>query len=197
MSLVLASRSAARQAMLKAAGVTVALDPADVDEAALKARILAEGGDARSVAAALAGEKALAVSRRRPGDLVIGSDQTLEHDGTLYDKAASLDEARARLRLWSGAPHRLHSGAALARDGVVVGAVLDSATLRMRVLSHAFIDGYLARNGEAALGAVGGYWLEGEGVQLFEAVEGDFFTVLGLPLLPVLALLREQGALAS
>ena len=197
MSLILASRSAARKAMLEAAGLTIELDPADVDESATKGRLLSEGGDARSVAMALAGEKALAVSRRRPGRLVLGADQTLEQDGTLHDKAASLDEARARLKIFSGQTHQLHSGAALARDGAVVWTLTDTATLKVRPMSDGFIDGYLARNREAALSSVGGYWLEGEGAQLFERVEGDYFTVLGLPLLPLMGFLREIGELAA
>ena len=197
MSLVLASRSQARRALLAGAGIPVDLDAADLDETALSARWLAEGGDARSVAQALAGEKAMAVSRRRPGDWVIGSDQTLEHEGTLYGKAASLDEARARLRLWSGTGHRLHSGVALARDGHLAWTTCETATLVMRPLSAAFIDGYLSRNVEAATSSVGGYWLEGEGAQLFERIEGDYFTILGLPLLSLMAALRAQGLLAS
>ena len=197
MSLILASRSAARKAMLEAAGLSIELDPADVDEAATKGRLLSEGGDARSVAMALAGEKALAVSRRRPGRLVLGADQTLEQDGTLYDKAASLDEARARLKLFSGQTHQLHSGAALARNAAVIWTLSDTATLKVRPLSDGFIDGYLARNAEAAQSSVGGYWLEGEGAQLFERVEGDYFTVLGLPLLPLMAFMREIGELSA
>ena len=197
MTLVLASRSQARRALLKGAGIEVALDAADLDEGALSARLLSEGGDARSVAQALAGEKAMAVSARRPGDWVIGSDQTLEHEGTLYGKAASLDEARARLTLWSGTGHRLHSGVALARDGRLVWTACETATLVMRPLSADFIDGYLARNAEAATASVGGYWLEAEGTQLFERIEGDYFTILGLPLLPLMGALRDQGLLAS
>jgi septum formation protein len=197
MSLILASRSAARKAMLEAAGLSIALDPADVDEGATKGRLLSEGADARAVAIALAGEKCLAVSRRQPGRLVLGADQTLEQDGTLYDKAASLDEARARLKVFSGQTHQLHSGAAVARDGAVIWTLSDSATLKVRPLSDGFIDGYLARNEAAALSSVGGYWLEGEGAQLFERVEGDYFTVLGLPLLPLMGFLREIGELPA
>lgn len=197
MSLILASRSAARRAMLKAAGVAVDLDPADMDEAAFTGRLISEGGDARSVAQALAGEKALTVSRRRPGELVLGADQTLEQDGTLYDKAASVDEARARLKLFSGKAHRLHSGAALALDGHLVWTTVQTAVMTVRRLSPGFIDNYVATSREAALSAVGGYWLEGEGVQLFERIEGDYFTVLGMPLLPLLGELRSRGVLAS
>jgi septum formation protein len=197
MTLILASRSSARRQMLQAAGVEVSLDPADLDEGAFKGRLLSEGATAAAVAEALAGQKALTVSSRRPGALVLGSDQTLELDGTLYDKAASLDEACARLGQFSGRTHRLHSGAALACDGRLVWSVSDTAELTVRSLSRAYIDAYLATNAEAALSAVGGYWLEGEGVQLFERIEGDYFTILGLPLLPLLAELRGRGVMVS
>lgn len=197
MTLILASRSQARRALLNAAGVAVELEPADLDEAAFTGRLLSEGGDARSVAQALAGQKAMAVSSQRPGRLVIGADQTLELDGTLYGKAASLDEARARLKLFSGRTHRLHSGVALAQDGQLVWSQVQSADMTVRALSDAFIEAYLAANRDAALSAVGGYWLESQGAQLFEAVDGDYFTVLGLPLLPLLAELRRRGVLAA
>ena len=197
MSLILASRSAARKAMLEAAGLAIELHPANVDEAATKGRLLSEGGDARSVAIALAGEKALAVSRRHPSRLVLGADQTLDQDGTLFDQAADLAEAAERLRGFSGREHRLHSAAAVAQDGAVVWTGVDTARLKVRPLSDAFIESYVSRNAEAALSSVGGYWLEAEGAQLFERVEGDYFTVLGLPLLPLLAFLRGRGALPS
>ena len=195
--LILASRSAARRAMLQAAGVSADLDPADVDEAALKDRLLAGGRSPLQVAEALAAEKALAVSRRAPGRLVLGADQTLDQDGTLFDKAADLAEAAERLHGFSGREHRLHSAAAVAQDGAVVWTGVDTARLKVRPLSDAFIESYVSRNAEAALSSVGGYWLEAEGAQLFERVEGDYFTVLGLPLLSLLAFLRERGALPS
>lgn len=195
--LVLASRSAARRAMLEAAGVSADLDPADVDEAALKERLLAGGRSPLQVAEALAAEKALAVSRRAPGRLVLGADQTLDQDGVLFDKAADLTQAAERLRGFSGREHRLHSAAAIALDGEVIWTAVDTARLKVRPLSENFIQAYVERNAEAALSSVGGYWLEAEGAQLFERVEGDYFTVLGLPLLPLLAFLRGRGALPS
>ncbi|WP_296816327.1 Maf family protein [Brevundimonas sp.] len=195
--LVLASRSAARRAMLEAAGVSADLDPADVDEAALKDRLLAGGRSPLQVAEALAAEKALAVSRRAPGRLVLGADQTLDQDGVLFDKAPDLSEAAERLRGFSGREHRLHSAAAIALDGDLIWTAVDTARLKVRNLSEDFIQAYVARNQEAALSSVGGYWLEAEGAQLFERVEGDYFTVLGLPLLSLLGFLRERGALPS
>lgn len=195
--LVLASRSKARRALLEGAGVPAELDPADVDEAALKTELLARGADPSAVAQGLADEKALAVSARHPGRLVLGADQTLEQDGRLFDKAGTLEEAADRLRGFSGRTHRLHSAASVARDGKIVWRALDTARLTVRPLSDGFIEAHVQRNAEAALGAVGGYWLEGEGAQLFEAVEGDYFTVLGLPLLPLLAFLRDEGLLPS
>ena len=194
MSLVLASRSAARRAMLTAAGLQIETDPADVDEAATKARLA--GAAPRDVAMVLAEEKALEVSRRRSG-LVLGADQTLELDGAVLDKATSLEDARSKLKALSGRTHQLHSAAVLAENGEPVWRRLDSAELSVRPLANGFIDAYLARNPEAALTSAGGYWLEGEGAQLFEAVRGDYFTVLGLPLLPLLAALRERGMLSA
>jgi len=192
----LASKSAARAQVLSAAGVTFETVAAGVDEDAVKATLLAEGAGPAEIAAALAQEKALAVSRGREG-LVIGADQTLDLDGELIDKAESLDEARARLQHLSGRTHRLHSAVALAQGGEVVWRETPAATLTMRANSDAFIDAYLARNGEGLLGSVGCYRLEDDGVQLFEKIEGDYFTILGLPLLGLLKQLRKRGVLAA
>jgi len=193
--LVLASRSAARRAMLTDAGVTFGLEDAGVDEDAIKATLKTAGPDALAVELACA--KALAVSRRDPEVWVLGADQTLAFDGGLISKAKSLDEARARLKAMRGKSHQLHSGAALATGGQVVWSGVDTVQMRMRDFSDAFLDAYLAAEGNELLACVGAYRLEGMGSQLFEAVEGDYFTVLGLPLWPVLAELRRAGVIAS
>lgn len=193
--LVLASKSAARRAMLEGAGVPFSVEVAGVDEDAVKAAH--DPADALGLAVELARVKALAVSRRDPEAWVLGADQTLAFDGGLVSKAGSLDEARTRLTAMRGRPHQLHSGAALARNGQVVWAGADTATLHVRAFSDAFLDAYLAAEGEALLACVGSYRLEGLGAQLFERIEGDYFTVLGLPLWPVLAELRRAGVLAS
>ena len=193
--LVLASKSAARRAMLEGAGVPFSVQVTDVDEAAVKA---AHGpADAAGLAEELARVKALAVSRRDPEAWVLGADQTLAFDGGLVSKAGSTAEARARLLSMRGRTHHLHSGAALARNGQVVWSGVDTAAMRVRDFSEAFLDAYLVAEGEALLACVGSYRLEGPGAQLFEAVDGDYFTVLGMPLWPVLAELRRAGVLAT
>ena len=193
--LVLASKSAARRAMLTEAGVVFSVQIADVDEDAVKA--VHDPADAAGLALELAQAKALAVSRHDADAWVLGADQTLGFDGGLVSKAASLGEARARLATMRGKVHQLHSGAALARNGQIIWSGLDTASLRMRRFSDSFLDAYLTAEGEALLACVGSYRLEGMGAQLFEAVDGDYFTVLGLPLWPVLAELRRAGVLPS
>jgi len=193
--LILASRSAARRAMLEGAGVPFSIQVADVDEDAVKATH--DPADAAALAVELARVKALAVSRHDPQAWVLGADQTLAFADGLVSKAPTMDAARTRLAIMRGTSHQLHSGAALARNGQVVWSGVDTATMRMRDFSDAFLDAYLAAEGEALLGSVGSYRLEGMGSQLFEAVEGDYFTVLGLPLWPVLAELRRAGVLAT
>jgi len=193
--LVLASKSAARRAMLENAGVAFEVRVAGVDEDAIKA---ASGDlDAAALAVRLAEAKALAVSRDDEAAWVLGSDQTLAFDGGLVSKAPSLDAARDRLKAMRGRTHQLHSGAALAIKGEVVWAGVDTVEMRMRDFSDAFLDAYLAAEGEGLLACVGSYRLEGMGSQLFEAVDGDYFTVLGLPLWPVLAELRRAGVIAA
>ena len=193
--LILASKSAARRATLEGAGVPFSVQVADVDEDAVKA--VHDPADAAGLAIELARVKALAVSRHDPEAWVLGADQTLAFAGGLVSKAGSLDEARDRLAAMRGRAHQLHSGAALACNGQVVWSGVDTATMRMRDFSDAFLDAYLAAEGEGLLGCVGSYRLEGMGSQLFEAIEGDYFTVLGMPLWPVLAELRRAGVLAT
>lgn len=190
--LTLATKSAARIALLRGAGLAFEAIGSGVNEDAVKRDLLKGGGTPAAVAEALAAEKALAVSRTRPG-LVIGADQTLDLEGRLYDKAETLAEARARLMELRGRTHRLWSAAAVAENGEVVWRTLEGAALTARPYSDTWMDGYLARGGDALLGSVGCYMLEGEGVQLFERIEGDYFTILGLPLLPLLAFLRDRG----
>lgn len=191
--LILASRSAARQTMLKDAGVPFSVQVADVDEDRLKT----PGVDAAELAVDLAKLKALAVSRHHDDAWVLGADQTLAFDGGLISKARSLHDARVRLQAMRGHTHKLYSGAALARGGQVVWSGVDSVTMRMRDFSDAFLEAYLVSEGDSLLACVGAYRIEGMGSQLFEAVEGDHFTVLGLPLWPVLKELRRAGVLLT
>ena len=193
--LILASKSAARRAMLENAGVPFAVQVADVDEDAVKVRH--DPADAAGLAVELARVKALAVSRREPDAWVLGADQTLAFDGGLISKAGSLGEARDRLSAMRGKAHHLHSGAALARDGRIVWSGVDTAAMQVRDFSDAFLDAYLAREGDGLLSSVGAYKLEGMGSQLFERIDGDYFTVLGMPLWPVLAELRRVGVLVA
>lgn len=181
--------------MLAGASVPFSVQVADVDEDAVKA--VHDPADAAGLAVELARVKALAVSRHDAEAWVLGADQTLAFDGGLVSKADSLEAARHRLSDMRGRIHHLHSGAALARNGQIVWSGVDTVTMRMRDVSDAFLDAYLAAEGEALLACVGSYRLEGMGAQLFEAVDGDYFTVLGLPLWPVLVELRRAGVLAS
>lgn len=194
--LILASRSAARRAMLTGAGVVFTTEDAGIDEEAIKVVLAEMAPD--ELALELARAKALAVSRRHPGAWILGSDQTLDFDGQRISKAGSLEEARDRLSRMRGRTHHLNSAAALARDGSVVWSGVDTARMTMRRFSDGFLDDYLRDEGEAALlASVGSYRLEGVGAQLFERVEGDYFTVLGMPLWPVLAELRRVGVIAT
>jgi septum formation protein len=190
----LASQSAIRAQVLRAAGVEFDTQVSGLDEDSVKHSLLREGVGPRDIADALAEGKALKVSRRRPG-LVIGADQTLELDGQLYDKAEDIEQARAKLKSLRGQTHKLHSALAVARDGVVIWRTLSSPQLTMRPFSDAFLEGYLARNGAAVLSSVGCYQVEGEGAQLFSRIEGDHFAILGVPLMALLDYLRLQGAL--
>ncbi len=191
--LVLASGSRTRAAMLEQAGVSAILDKPLVDEDEVKAAGRAEGVPADAVAEALAELKAQRIARRHPGALVVGADQMLECEGHWFDKPADRAAARAQLLDLRGRTHRLVSCAVVVRDGERMWHKVDSARLTMRNFSEAFLDDYLDRVGDEVLHSVGAYQLEGLGAQLFQRVEGDFFTILGLPLLPLLGFLRVHG----
>lgn len=195
--LVLASGSATRRKLLEAAGIPVCAQPADIDERATDRGARASGADAAVVAALLARAKAMNVSLRFPGRLVLGADQTLACDGKQFDKPQTISDAAAHLAAFSGRSHQLHSAAALVIDGLVLAEIRSSAELTVRCLSAQFIHTYLEDAGPSVLGSVGGYQLEGIGVQLFDKIQGDHFTILGLPLLPLMAELRAAGYLAE
>ncbi|NUB07417.1 Maf-like protein [Azospirillum sp. Vi22] len=196
-AVVLASGSRTRAEMLERAGVRVALAPAAVDEEEIKLAARAEGAPVEDVAEALAELKAQRVTRKHPGALVIGADQMLECEGRWFDKPADRDAARAQLQDLRGKTHRLVSCAVVIRDGERLWHHVDRARLSMRPFSDAFLDSYLNAAGDDVLGSVGAYHLEGLGAQLFHRVDGDFFTILGLPLLPLLGFLRVHGVIAE
>ena len=196
MRLILASQSSGRRAMLEAAGVAFEAVSPHVDEDAAKASLRAL--PARDMADALAELKALKVSGREPGALVLGCDSVVElQDGRLLDKAATREEAAEHLRLLSNRRHYLHSAAVIAEDGRPVWRFVDRVAMHVRALSDAFIAAYLDREWEQARWCVGVYRVEGPGAQLFTRIDGSQFTVIGLPLLPVLDYLRARGVLAS
>ena len=193
--LLLASRSAPRRTLLEAAGVPVELHPADIDERGVEAGATsAAPGD---IAALLARAKASVVAGLRPGRLVLGADQTLALGAKRFAKPADRAAAHNQLRALSGRTHELHSAIAFVQDGTVVFEYVGAARLTMRTLSDQFLDRYLNTVGDAATTSVGAYQIEGVGVQLFERVEGDYFTILGLPLLAALDFLRRRGCLTS
>jgi septum formation protein len=194
--ITLASTSSARQAILRNAGVPFEAVRSGVDEDAAKAGLLAEGASPREVADALAELKAFKVSTKRPG-LVIGSDQTLELDGVLFDKVDTVEAARERLIQLRGKVHKLHSAVVVARDGRPIWRVVETTKLSVRHFSDAWLDGYLARNAPDILSSVGCYFLEGEGVQMFDRIDGDYFAILGLPVVGLFDFLRLHGALEA
>ena len=191
--LILASQSRARQMLLTNAGIAFEAVPADIDERAVQqaSGLLAPG----DIAALLAREKALSVSSRQPGKYVIGADQTLAQGERLFSKPAGRPQAAEQLRALAGRSHELHSAVAVARDGQILFEAIAIAGMTMRRLGEAEIDVYLDQAGEAVTSSVGAYQLEGLGVHLFERIEGDHFTILGLPLLPLLAFLRSERLL--
>ncbi|MXN47859.1 Maf-like protein [Shinella kummerowiae] len=193
--LILASQSPFRRMLMGNAGLTFQTQAATIDERAAEAALAAHNPTPQAIAEALAIEKARDVARRNPGSLVIGSDQTLSLEGLVFHKPADMAEAKAHLMAMSGKTHSLNCGIALVRDGQTLWSHVSIANLTMRPLSEAFVERHLARVGSRVLASVGAYQLEGEGVQLFERIDGDYFTILGLPLLPLLAKLRDLGAI--
>ena len=195
--LILASGSKTRADMLESAGVEVEIVPPRVDESSAKVALLSEGHSAADLADALAELKAIKVSSRTPGRLVLGADQVLEQDGKLFDKPQSVEQAKEHLSSFSAKRHKLISAAVIAENGRAVFRARQVTTLHVRPLSDAFLNDFLARTSESVLDCVGAYALEGLGAQLFHKIEGDYFTVLGLPLLDVLGYLRERGYLTA
>ena len=193
--LVLASKSAIRGEILRAAGLAIEVCPADIDE-----RTIEQGSAARDpgeIATLLAREKALAVAARLPGRVVLGADQTLALGERRFSKPTDRAAAREQLKLLRGQTHQLHTAIALVRDGVILFEHREAARLTMRVFSDRFLEHYLDAAGAAVTASVGGYQLEKTGIQLFERVDGDHFVILGLPLLPLLLYLRQAGWLAA
>ncbi|MHB0951600.1 MAG: Maf-like protein [Allorhizobium sp.] len=193
--LVLASTSQSRRTLMKNAGLIFEAVAADVDERAIEAEERNAKLGPAELALELARRKALDVSRRKPGALVVGCDQTMSLDQIVFHKPAGVGEARGNLWTLRGKTHRLNSAIVLVRDGEVSWEHVGIAELTMRPFSESYLDLYLSRVAGSVLKSVGAYQLEGEGIQLFESIEGDYFTILGLPLLPLLSKLRELGIL--
>jgi septum formation protein len=193
--LILASGSPFRRAMLENAGVPFDVVRPAIDERAVEAPLARSGAGAEDVAQVLAEAKALDVSEKHPDAIVIGSDQTLSLDDRIFHKPEGMEGARRHLLALSGKTHHLNSAVVIAEGGEAVWRHVSVASLTMRELSPAFIGRHLARVGNKALQSVGAYQIEGEGIQLFEKVEGDYFTIVGLPLLPLLRQLRSMSAI--
>src|ERR1700689_4659018 len=193
--LVLASRSAARRTLLESAGIPVTVRAADIDERRLEGE--ASAMPAAEIAGLLARAKASLVAKSSPGQLVLGADQILTLDGKRFAKLADRAAARAQLRAFAGRTHELHSAVALVQDATTLFQHTNTARLTMRSLSDAFLDRYLDFAGAAVTTSVGAYQLEGPGIQLFERIEGDYYTILGLPLLPTLNFLPRHGSLMA
>lgn len=195
--LLLASSSPIRLSLLRAAGIAVEALPARIDEAAILASLEADGAHPRDIADTLAELKARKLAERHPDRLVLGCDQVLEFDRRAWSKPESPDQARAQLAELRGQTHRLFSALVLYDRGEPIWRHVGRADLTMQDFSDSYLDAYLARNWQDIRHCVGGYQLEGEGVRLFSAIEGDYFTVLGLPLLPLLAYLGQRGFIES
>jgi septum formation protein len=193
--LVLASASAIRAQLLSNAGLKFEVIPSEVDERAAEEPLLEAGMSPEDIAQVLAETKAVSVSEEQPGALVIGADQTLDFEGRRLTKPASMDEARRHLLALSGATHALCAAIVVARDGEAIWRHVETARMYMREMQPAEIGRYLGRVGTSALKSVGGYQIEGVGIQLFDRIDGDYFAVLGLPLLPLLKFLRSIGAI--
>ena len=194
-AIVLASGSPFRRKMLEDAGLVIEVERPEIDERAVEAAVEGTGLTPEDLASILAEAKALDVSQKRPGALVIGTDQTLSLGDEVLHKPRDMEEARRRLLALSGKTHQLNSAVVLMRDGETVWRHVGVARLTMRDLDPGFIGRHLSRVGEKALSSVGAYQIEGEGIQLFEKIDGDHLTIVGLPLLPLLAKLRELGAI--
>ncbi len=194
-AIVLASGSAFRQKMLRDAGVVFRVERSEIDERAVEKTLEGSGADPETLAQVLAEAKAVDVSEREKGALVIGADQTLSLGDEVFHKPADMEGARRHLLKLSGRTHQLNSAVVIARDGGVIWRHVGVARLTMRDLDPAFVGRHLSNVGEKALASVGAYQIEGEGIQLFEKIEGDTFTIVGLPLLPLLAELRSLGAI--
>lgn len=192
-ALILASASSARAAVLRGAGLTFTVEPSRVDEDAVKASLKAEGASAQDVALALADLKAAKISARHPGALVIGADQMLNCNGVWFDKPPDMETLHAQLMALRGKTHHLEAALCVHENGRRIWHVVERAALTMRDFSDDFLKGYVEIAGEDTLASVGGYRLEGTGAQLFSRIEGDYFTILGLPLLPLLDFLRHHG----
>jgi septum formation protein len=196
MAFVLASTSSIRLQLLRAAGLTIEAVAPRVDEATARMALLADGARPRDIADTLAELKARKVADKRPEDLVLGCDQVLEFDGAVFSKPASLDEARDHLRQLRGKSHRLLSAIVAYENAEPVWRHVAEARLTMHQLSDAYLDDYLVRNWDSVRHSVGAYKIEEEGVRLFSAITGDHFTILGLPLLPLLAWMGTRGMIA-